>query len=317
VRWSGAAALALALSGCGDTERPVWFAPNLASRDMVRLFTHPDEWSETRRDVGVFQFYAVQLGILDTCENCGENVLPNFVGAGAFEKLRGWGIATSVEAGALKDWGCTAETTLPLTLRAIANVGASAGEVRYVAMDEPLLGGQDCGLSAQASAAEVVRYATGLQASTASVLVGDIEPYPRFDTAHLVEWLDLLKAQGWSPSFFHLDVDRLHAARLGKDVPADLAALRAACQARAIPFGVIFSGADGLDEAAYAADVLAWVDVVQAAIGRPEQVLFQSWAVSSDGRYEVPLNLPEDDPALWTHTRLLREGFGRLRSASR
>ena len=290
----------------------MWFAPNLASRDMVRLFTHPEEWRESRRDVGVFKFYAVQLGVLDACDGCGENVLASFAGADAFARLRRWGIATAVEAGAVKDWGCTAEATLPLTARAIANVRAAAGDVQYVAMDEPLLGGLDCGLSAAASATEVVRYSTGLRASFPSVRVGDIEPYPRFDAARIVEWLDLLKAGGWSPSFFHLDVDRIHAARVGKDVPADLATIQAACRARVIPFGVIFSGADGLDEAAYATDVLGWVDVVRAAIGRPEQIVFQSWAASADGRREVPLNLPEDDPALWTHTRLLREGYARL-----
>jgi hypothetical protein len=314
VRKSGAAIMALVLAGC-DTERSVWFAPNLASRDMVQLFTHPDEWRESRKDVGVFKFYAVQVGILDACAGCGENVLANFASAGAFEKLRRWGIATAVETSALKDWGCTAEATLPLTLRAIANVRNASGEVRFVAMDEPLLGGQDCGLSPAATATEVVRYAAGLRASVASVQVGDIEPYPRFDAARLVEWLDLLRAEGWSPSFFHLDVDRLHAARLGKNVPEDLAALQAACRARAVPFGVIFSGADGLDDAAYAADVRGWVDVVHAAIGRPEQIVFQSWAASADGRQEVPLNLPEGDPALWTHTRLLREGFARLRAS--
>ena len=58
--------------------------------------------------------------------------------------------------------------------------------------------------------------------------------------------------------------------------------------------------------------MLAWVDEVRAAIGSPEQIIFQSWSVSIDGRKEVPVNLPERSTTVWTHTRLLRVGFERL-----
>ncbi len=87
-------------------------------------------------------------------------------------------------------------------------------------------------------------------------------------------------------------------------------------ESQAIPFGVIFSGADGTDEAAYGADVLAWVGTVRTAIGTPMQAVFQSWSVSEDGRFTVPRNLPESDGETLTHTRLLNEGLRTLRSGT-
>jgi hypothetical protein len=279
---------------------------------MVRLFTNPDEWQQAREEVGVFQFYAVQLGATETCPECGDNVLGRFADVSAFAQLRRWGVAAAVEVGAVKEWGCTAEATLPLAERVLANVGAVGGEIRYVTMDEPLLGGLRCDQAMEDTAAEVVRYASSLRSRSRGLQVGDVEPYPQFDAPQLLEWLDALAQRGFLPAFFHIDVDRPRARLMGRDVPADLAAIRSACAWRAIPFGVIFWGADGVDEEGYANDVLAWVDSVGGAIGRPPHVVFQSWSLSPDGRREVPINLPEHATQTWTHTRLLREGLARL-----
>ena len=304
--------LALGLAACGS-DRPVWFGPNLASRDMLRLFTNDDEWKHARERVGVFQFYASQVGAGDTCADCGENDLQHLAAVGAFEKLDRWRIAVAVEAGAVKDWGCTAEATLPSIQRALQRIDTARGRVQFVAMDEPLLGGEECGQAMDSTAKEVSLYAAALRSARPALVVGDVEPYPRFDAARLVAWLDAVAAQGVKLGFFHLDVDRVRASVLAADVPADLATLQAACRARGIPFGVVFWGGDGLDEAAYAEDVLAWVDTVSAAIGAPEQIIFQSWSASVDGRKEVPVNLPESSTTVWTHTRLLRAGVERLR----
>jgi hypothetical protein len=305
--------LAMGLAACGGSDRPVWFGPNIASRDMLRLFTDDGAWKHARDKVGVFKFYAAQVGAWDVCPDCGENDIEHLAAVGAFDKLDRWRIAVAVEAAAVKDWGCTADATLPPIRRALQRVAMAHGQVQLVAMDEPLIGGEDCGQALDSTAKEVSLYAAALRSERPALGVGDIEPYPHFDAATLVAWLDAVAAHGTRLSFFHLDMDRVRAAAVRADVPTDLAALQAACRARGVAFGVIFWGGDGLDEEAYGQDVLAWVDAVSAAIGSPEQIVFQSWSTSVDGRKEVPVNLPEDSTTVWTHTRLLRVGVERLR----
>jgi hypothetical protein len=313
-RLIGLSVLALGLSACGS-ERPVWFGPNLASRDMLRLFTNEGEWKQVRERVGVFQFYASQVGGWDLCPDCGDNDLLHLAAVGAFEKLDRWRIAVAIEAGAVKEWGCTADATLPSIQRALQRLGTVRGQVQFVAMDEPLLGGERCGQAMGSTAKEVSLYVAALRSAWPALVVGDVEPYPHFGVERLVAWLDAVAAQGVELGFFHLDVDRARAAVLQANVPADLVALQAACKDRGIPFGVIFWGGDGLDETAYAEDVLAWVDTVGGAIGAPEHLVFQSWSASANGRREVPINLPEGSTTVWTHTRLLRAGVERLHTS--
>jgi hypothetical protein len=307
----GAVLLALASISCAR-DRPVWFAPNLASRDMTRLFTHPEEWQEVRRRVEVFQFYAAQLGDVDECLECGGNSLPGFQAAGAFRRLAEWDVAAGMEAPAVKEWSCGADAALSVVRRLLVQVRAAGGEIRFVAIDEPLLGGERCGQERAVTADTVAWYHSSLRTAFPTLGIGDVEPYPHFEVEAIVEWLDALISRGVPVAFFHLDVDRVLAAARAKDVAGDLIRLRAACRERRIPFGVIFWGGDGLDESGYARDVLSWVDVVRQAVGVPTHVVFQSWSVSPDGRREVPVNLPEDSREVWTHTRLVAEGLRRL-----
>jgi hypothetical protein len=74
---------------------------------------------------------------------------------------------------------------------------------------------------------------------------------------------------------------------------------------------------------------------VKAAIGQPDQAVFQSWVTRSPiacsrsepacakqpcspadppycGEKSIPLNLPDDDPAAFTQTRLVRDVLGLL-----
>ncbi len=320
----GAATLALAFTGCGEQAAPpaVWFAPNLGSLDMVDLFTQPQAWPAARGELGVFKFYEQQL-ISERpadCVDCGPNILPAFEQAQAFTELGDWDVAIAVEVGVIKGQSCSPEANAALAIEAIRNVQQGGGVVRYLALDEPLLGARDCGigLTDLGQAAKTVATFSGLvHQAYPAVSIGDIEPYPEFGVAVLTAWLAALRAEGFVPDFFHLDVDRARAATsLGVDVPTDLRTLMRLVEAQQIPFGVIFWGADGTDEAAYAADVLAWVETVRQAIGKPTQSIFQSWSRGTDGRFLVPRNLPETDATNMTHTRLLNEGLRALRAGS-
>jgi hypothetical protein len=58
----------------------------------------------------------------------------------------------------------------------------------------------------------------------------------------------------------------------------------------------------------YFQSTIEWVDTVTTALGRPSHVIFQSWwGPAPSGLHEVPINLPDDDPAVHSHTRLINE----------
>jgi hypothetical protein len=319
----GAATLALAAADCGEKAPPpgVWFAPNLGSLDMVDLFTQPQAWRTARSELGVFKFYEQQLVSERPadCTDCGPNILPAFEQVQAFAQLGDWNLAIAVEVGVIKRHTCSPEANASLAIEAIRNVEQRGGVVRYLAMDEPLLGARDCGIGLTdlgQAAKGVATFARRVQEAYPAVSIGDVEPYPEFGVPVLTAWLAALRTQGFAPAFVHLDVDRGRAASLGVDVPTDLRALMRLVEVQQIPFGVIFWGADGTDETAYAADVLAWVETVRQAIGKPTQSVFQSWSRGADGRFVVPRNLPENDSATMTHTRLLDEGLRELRGGS-
>ncbi len=303
--------------GCTKKSNEVWFAPNLGSTDMLALFSDPAAWPTARGNVDVFKFYEQHLVFErpTECPSCGPNLLPAFEQVGAFSALHDWGVAIAVEVAVIKGHACAPEANAALATTAIANVAGRGGSVRYLAMDEPLLGAGDCAMGLEAAAQNVAAFAQQVRAANPGVAIGELEPYPQFGVPKLTAWLAALRAAGFTPAFVHLDVDRQRAAASALDVAADLRALKQVVAVDQVPFGVVFWGADGTDEAAYAADVLAWVATVGQAIGLPTHAVFQSWSRGTDGRFAVPRNLPENDPTTMTHTRLLNEGLRSLRAA--
>lgn len=293
----------------------MWFAPNLGSPDLLDLFSRPNDWVKARGQIHVFKFDSQQLTAEapGQCPVCSRNRLSNFTSVGAFAQLRDRGIAIAIDAGAIKEWGCTADVTGGVADRAVRNVEANGASVRYLAMDEPLLGGESCGYALAEAAAVTVDFAGRMRASHPTLAIGDIEPYPRYSASTLKLWLRTLGERGFKPAFFHLDVDRERAARLDADVEGDLRALRDYCRSADVPFGVIF-WSPALDNRAYYEDTLGWLTRVGAAVGMPQHAIFQSWAEAPDGTKVVPGNLPEGDPKAYAHTRLVNDGLKLLRA---
>ena len=306
----GVAGLAAAAGfGCAP-QRQVWFTPNLGSADMVGLFSQPEKWELARSHVDVFKFYSQQLVLTpDECPLCGPNVFPRFAAAKAFSKLGNWRVAIAVEVGVVKPYACVSDTTADLAERAIDNVAAQGGVVAYLAMDEPLASGASCGYGTNEVARETARFVQRIRASHPGVVVGDIEPFPLFDVAGLRAWLDALEANGVKPAFLHFDIDHWLLARRGEAAGPDLEALKALSTERMLPFGLLMTGGDDLDDMGYYQDVIAWTRVVADTVGEPDHVVFQSFSESATGSFDVPLNLPEDDPSASSHSRLLNEAF--------
>jgi hypothetical protein len=117
------------------------------------------------------------------------------------------------------------------------------------------------------------------------------------------------------------------------NVIADLRELRAFFEAERIPFGVIFwSGHDPENsDRSYYNHVIDWVKKAHSAIGKPDQSIFQSWVLRVSqscvsgvpcgakntrcspadpgycGLHRVPVNLLENNPQVFSHTRLVSE----------
>ncbi len=296
----------------------VWFTPNFGSGDFLDLFAQPESWPSARAQIDVFKFYTQNI-LDDHCQICGPNSFSALVGVDAFQKLTDWGIAISIEVGAVKEWGCTGTDEFRAADAAIQRVQANGGSVATLAMDEPYIGGQlvadgnTCGYSMEESADITARFIRLVNRVHPDILVGDIEPYPYFTIPELELWLDALEQRGVSLAYFHLDADLVGARAMGRDVGADLQRLSQFLEERQIPFGVIFtanSDWDSRSDCSYFDSTVQWVRAVKAAIGRPQQIIFQSWlGPAADGSHAVPQNLPESGTDSCSHTRLIIQGL--------
>ncbi len=304
----------------------VWFAPNMGSRDYAELFKKPAQWSRARSRINVVKFYTQNV-LEYPCPICGDDTLKTFVEAQAFQKLKEWGIAISVEVGVVKEYGCTGEEEFRGAKTAIQNIQANGGVIAFLDMDEPFIGGQQvingktCGHTMEKSATVTSQFIQQVKAAYPNIIVGDTEPYPYFSVPELERWIVAVKDRGATPAFFHLDVDIERVRVERSNVSADLQRLSQFFRQRGIPFGVIFTSNwhAAYSDRAYFDSTMEWVRTVNAAIGRPQHVIFNSWQGAPadrehQGVHEVPINLPENDSAIYSHTRLLNEGlavFGR------
>ncbi|MCC6277177.1 MAG: hypothetical protein IT289_04600, partial [Oligoflexia bacterium] len=267
-----------------------WYAPTYRAADLPTLFSQPHLWTTARNQVRVLQFYQYDL----------ETRLSELSNTAAFSKLKSWRIRTAIEHGAIKDWDCGGLTSSQLTINNIDKVTSRGGDVHYISMDEPALGGRAfCNQTMNATAQLTAQYMTQVKAARPQVKIGDIEPYPSFSVNQLITWVDLLISYNQKPDFLNLDVDRNHAQQIGAPVAADLSRLRTAMNARGIKFGVIIWSHITSSEQGFYNDALSWANQVRAALGSLDHLITQSWSANA-----VPLNLPENDPGYFSLLRL-------------
>ena len=353
------------------SESQVWFAPNLGSTDMLKLFTHPSEWASVRADIDVFKFYTGHVASGDqSCKGtvrCGSNYLKNFVKVDAFAKLKKWGVDIAIESlypfpnrsqsnipqCATGEWAVDYATKISTEL--IRYVHSNGGTVRYLAMDEPVrkwyphFFGEErkkrpCLYDSLSKLADdVAAYIQQVNTTYPSVGIGQIELYPEVSVSQLQEWVSELEKRGISLPFLHLDVHQATIDAYRKfgvpiDVKGDLQTLKSYLDARNIAFGIIFTDthwqkyrSDQYTDKMYFENTTEWIRFVKKAIDKPDHSIFQSWVISyTQKNYEkitkkefliefekrsqrVPINLPENDPTVYSHTRLIREGLSVLR----
>lgn len=291
----------------------VWFSPNMGSADYLELFTNPEEWSGTRPKIGVIKFYTQNL-MNNPCVICGKNTMKSFVEVDAFRKLAKWGVAIAVEVPSVKPWGCGLKEANVVT-HMMQDVEANGGEVAYLAMDEPLVGGAlagangaaGCGFDRDHAVAATAQFVKDVKAKYPRVRVGDIEPYSKFSVEELGQWIDALRTAGFNPAFFHLDVDRKKVAVDHKNLAHDLKWLGEFCARRGIPFGVIFWSPAKSDQEFYES-TMKWVQTVNAAMGRPAEVIFQNWDGGPSSPHDIPANTAAHDPT-YNHMRVIEDSL--------
>lgn len=297
----------------------VWFGPNMGSPDYPELFSKPEQWSEARSRIDIFKFHI--QNVLDVpCRICGNNTLNAFIDVRAFQKLKDWGLAIGIDVGAVKEWGCTGTEEFRNAKTAIDNVQRKGGIVTFLSMDEPYMGGEyappgskPCGLSMEQSAGVTSWFIKRVKTAYPQIILGDVEPYPYFSVSELEQWISALEANGTKPDYFHLDVNMEQARVDRRDAIADLQSLSQFFQQHQIPFGVILTSNSNWNvtsNRAYFEVTMEWIRTVNRAIGKPQHVVFNSWlGPAPSGAHELPINLPENDPGIYSHTRLILEGL--------
>ncbi len=228
--------------------------------------------------------------------------------------------------------------TLDGTANVINNVHASGGTVRYLAMDEPirqwyplyyyLVTGQTdprpCLVESLDILADyVAEYILFVQDALPSLSIGQIALYPEVGVATLKEWILALEERGVALPFLHIDV---HGPRVAQyldfgfaiDVADDLIELKSFLTDHDVKLGVIVTDInwdaqiweeDEYDNAMYFSRTMEWVDELRPLAEHIDHFVFQSWVfpvyTTGYGPNEIPTNLPDDDAALPTHTRLI------------
>jgi hypothetical protein len=337
----------------------VWFTSNIASVDMLDLFTAPEQWESARSRIDVFKFYSGHVGTdgwscdANPSAPCGSNYIDNFVAVDAFAKLGQWGIDIVIEsffAGpvmAVDPIQCSTSNhvysfTLNGSINVIQSVEANGGVVRCLAMDEPILrwlptyyyihtGQTDprpCLVDSIGVLADhMAAYLQQMEVWFPEIPIGHIELYPEVSVDMLKEWILALEARGVSIAFLHLDVngprvDQYIGFGFDIDLAADFMELKSFLNARGIEFGVIVTDVywnsqlwepGTYTDQTYYDGTMAWVNTVKETNVGLDDVIIQSWVkpyyTTGAGPKEVPVNLPEDDPLIYSHTRLINDAL--------
>jgi hypothetical protein len=326
-----------------DGTSRIWFSPDDETPDLLEMFMQPDLWQTARSNINVYKLGPRHFDLHSSLKR---NSLLDLESVSAFEKLKDWGISLATEEGAIKEWDCTGIKAAQVTLTHIQNVRVAHGNIKLIAMDEPLVSGFGaCKLSLREIAKNTDRYAndvtraSGVDANSEAPLIGDIEPYPSIPVTTLISWIEALSGTSTRLNFFHLDIDLNYLnAHPEIAVTKDLRELQQLLRQKGIPFGIIiWSGHDPVDsDTTYYKDAMVLVHLVTLLARPPTEIVFQSWVrrspigCSADhggcepsrcsagdpsfcGDKSVPLNLPEGNVQSYSHTRLVNDSLAILR----
>lgn len=229
------------------------------------------------------------------------------------------------------------------TVDAIVNVQKNGGTVRYVAIDEPIrrwyspiyppLEGPECKTESLADiAAMVADFIARMNNAAPSIIVGQIILYPELGVEEIKTYVTELENLGINLPFIHLDIHGLRIIDYAgtfygrvtlAQLKADMLELEIFLHAYNIAFAPILIDLmvgtqlylyGEYTDSVYYEGAMDWINEVNSAIGKPDHLIFESWArpqYSDTNLWTVitPGNLPENDSSIFSHTRLINEAF--------
>lgn len=301
------------------TTGQIWFAPfmygqpaapwqkGFGARDYLDLFTPDASWSIAASRVHIFKSYMYAFDLLSDAE------LRRIV-----TDLNRRDIAIALETQPLTRTGTCGNSEAfasngpAQTLSRLRRFRAAGGQVRYLAMDEPLTFGrlpspEGCGLSTEQVAQEVANYIIAVKREFPDVIIGDIE-YEGAGVEDVKHFLEAYRnVTGAYLSFLHWDinwqqpiswwpVDWKQRRFLWPEWPEKARELEVYCRERGVRFGMIYNGnADASTDAEWLKQAEDHMAMYESLGGKPDHVIFQSW------HKQPQYLLPETDPTKFTY----------------
>jgi hypothetical protein len=299
----------------------IWFAPFMYGQpaapwqegygavDYLDLFSDDAPWETASSRVHVFKAYMYAFDRLNDSQL--RRIVTNLNRRGIAIALETQPLSRSGDCGFSEAFAYAGDAVSE-TLKRLRRFRRLGGEVRFLAMDEPLTFGklpspEGCGLSVEQVAWEVFNYVRGVKDEFPDIIIGDIE----YSGAGVEDVKDFIEAyyqvSGEYLPFLHWDVDWQERISwwnvdwkqnrfLWPQWPEPAKDLEIYCRERGIRFGMIYNGnLDAFSDMEWLKQAEEHMAMYESLGGKPDHIIFQSWHM-----YPKHL-LPESNPNSFTH----------------
>ena len=270
----------------------VWIMQDSQDSDQAirDLFTHPDQWSNTRPSIDVYQFSSLK--------DVSDTQLKNWSG-----QLKAWNIKIAIQTGVFNAWAPSASKMIEAQMPSFMQLKNDGASVYAVTLDEPLNAAREEIKNGDDFAAqETASYISQLRKLFPGVLVGDTEPYPAIAAADQIAWIARLNARLAAIGQPGLDYYRIDPNAMAIGVFAsgswkDLWQLESYCRGHKIVYSMIYwaSSSAGMTKHGMSAGRAWYVGAIcqagELAVAgcRPDQYVIES-------KMSGARTLPETDP---------------------
>jgi hypothetical protein len=261
---------------------------------LRELFEHPDEWKQTRPMIDEILYADQCFSTFNDRELRGWFALMNL-----------WNIRLALDVGAVKEWGTTADASLPVGERYWDRIQRLGGRIYAMDMDEPLI---NCRMRSHLSDAhaveETAKFVAGVRKKFPDIVIGDIEGYPSIPLKDQMWWIDALQKRlqemgQHGIDFYELDCNWMNFQIQHNGSWQEVKKLQNYCRARHLPFSLIywpgsygwFQGINLADDNTFYVSVMnqgydyAALDAanprgfpnLRGLKGGPDQYVIQSW----------------------------------------
>jgi hypothetical protein len=300
----------------------VWMMPSPFDngQSFKALFDNPDGWRQTRRRI-------TGVGYADhwLASQFDDTQLRAWL-----PQLSHWGLKLGLEVGAVKPHSPTGQKAFDVDHPHWDRFIADGAHIDNIAMDEPYAATViNLHLPMEYGVEQTADFVALVRRAYPGMSVGDIEPYPYFQPAQIIAWVDAVQARLHQMGvkgleFLRLDVDWMHF-RPG-DAKGQLGwrgarMIEDGCHRRGLAFSLVYWAADypSLRHADQQTDSTWTEAILDEAVryaeigGAPDEAVVESWLLSSEE--PVPAHaLPENDPNTLTGSVLALESrLGRMR----